>query len=753
MKKRIVVLFLLLSGSLCTFADEGMWIPSLLHKYKIDDMQKEGLKLTAEDLYSINSNSLKDAIVLFGRGCTGGVVSDQGLLLTNHHCGFGQIQNHSSVEHDYLKDGFWAMSQVEELPNPGLKVSFLIYMDDVTDKALEGVAGDMTESQRQEAIARNSEKIIKQAIEGTHYEATVRPFYNGNQFFVYVMEVFRDVRLVGAPPSSIGKFGGDTDNWMWPRHTGDFSVFRIYAGEDNKPADYSPENVPYQPKEHFTVSLEGVEKGDFTMVYGYPYSTMEYIPSFLIELYTEVLYPHAIDIRGKKLEIIGQAMNSDPKIRIQYASKDARIANAWKKWIGVIRGLDRLEAVEKKMSFEEEFRRWAAHPDHFPSYGKLLNDYMEVAENARPYFYWSNYFREAIWSLDIVGFAANYRKLVALEKNEEEKTGGELEKLMSNMAVFFKDYDRQTDKKLFTAMVEKFYKNVEVNRHPDVLKIIRDKFNGDVGAYADWVYEKSMLVDEATMGRFLESYKSSRKKKLVKDPVYQLMNGMYEYYAENIAGEISQASVSQDSLQRLYMAGQMEMQAERHFYSDANATLRVTYGKVNDYYPRDAVYYEYYTTLEGVMEKMDPEIYDYDVPQKLIDIYGSKDYGPYSRTDGTMPVCFIAMNHTTGGNSGSPVLNAEGHLIGLNFDRNWEGTMSDFMYDPEMCRNITLDIRYCLLIIDRFAGAGHLVEGDAVRNRRGVHAEVGERLARHVGGRGTECIVVELPRGERLDAL
>lgn len=693
-----------------SLADEGMWIPSLLEKYNIEDMQDKGLRLSAEDLYSVNNSSLKDAIVLFGRGCTGGVVSDEGLLFTNHHCGYGQIQYHSSIENDYLTDGFWAMSKEEELVNPGLTVSFLVYMDDVTEKALEGVTPEMTEKERADKIFQNSKEIAEEVTKDTHYEAVVKPLFLGNQYFVYVMEIFRDVRLVGAPPSAIGKFGGDTDNWMWPRHTGDFSIFRIYADKDNKPAEYSEDNVPYEPKKYFDVSIKGVELGDFSMVYGYPYTTNEYFPSYMVDMYANYLYPERIKIRQKKLDIIGAAMDADPKVRIQYSSKDAGIANAWKKWIGVIKGLKRLNAVEKKQMQEKRFAEWTRKSTGGQKYKTLLTEYESTVDQAKPLAYWTDYFSEAIYRTDIFSFASRFNKLAGLPKDQEEEVEKEVQSLLSSSERFFKDYHQPTDKRLFTEMMRIFYEGVPADQLPDVYESIAGKYGNDFEAYADKVYEKSIFTSLEKMTDFLEGYKASKAKKLKKDPVYSAMKSFLDYYQANVAFKFSRLRGTVDSLQRVYMAGLMEFEPDRLFYSDANATLRVTYGNVNGYEPRDAVNYRHYTTLEGIMEKDNPDIYDYDVPDKLKELYNDKDYGRYARDDGDMPVCFIAMNHTTGGNSGSPVLNADGHLIGLNFDRNWEGTMSDFMYDPEMCRNITLDIRYALFIIDKFAGASHLVK-------------------------------------------
>ena len=707
MRKFTITIVLSLSF-LFSFADDGMWIPSLLGKYNIKDMQAKGLKLSAEDIYSINQGSLKDAVVLFGGGCTGAVVSDQGLLLTNHHCGYGSIQAHSSIEHDYLTNGFWAMSQEEELPNPGLTVTFLVRMDDVTDKIMEALKPGMTEAERTKAIGTASDAIIAEATKDTRYQAQVKPLFSGNQYFLYILDIYKDVRLVGAPPSAIGKFGGDTDNWMWPRHTGDFSIFRIYADTNNNPAEYSKNNVPFKPGRHMDISLKGIQKDDFTFVYGYPASTEEYIPSFMVSLISDVIDPLRISIRQTKLDIIGAAMNEDPLVRIQYASKDAGIANGWKKWIGEVKGLRRLDAIQVKEQFEKEFERWTEDLGR-KEYIPLLPAYEKLVTDLEPVQYWVNNFAEAIWSMDIVRYAAAYRNLAKMENPTDEELAKEVDRLKKGAEGFFKNYNQAVDRKVFSAMLEIFRKNIKPDQRPGVYKLIDTKFHGDINAYTDWVYEKSFLVSNNSVNDFLDKYKYSHRKKLMKDPVYALMQGFLDFYKTRYAAKIGQLQVSQDSLQRIYMKGIMEMEQGKLLYPDANFTLRVSYGKVEDYYPRDAVHYDYQTKLKGVIEKDDPSIYDYVVPQKLKDLYRDKDYGPYG-LDGTMNVCFIATNHTSGGNSGSPVMNAEGQLIGLNFDRNWEGTMSDIMYDPSVCRNITLDIRYCLFIIDKFAGDKRLVD-------------------------------------------
>jgi hypothetical protein len=707
MKKTALTFLITLLVTNLLLADEGMWIPCLLGQQKLDEMRKKGLKLSAEDIYSINQASLKDAIVLFGRGCTGAIVSDEGLLLTNHHCGFGSIQKQSSIEHDYLTGGFWAMKREEELPNPGLTVTLLVRMEDVSEKILAGVKEGMNEADLQKAIDEAAKIITAEATKDTHYQAEVKPLFSGNQYFLYVTEVFKDVRLVGAPPSAIGNFGGDTDNWMWPRHTGDFSIFRIYADSSNLPADYAKTNVPYKPRKSLKISLAGVDKGDFTMVYGYPASTKEYLPSYMVELIAEDSNPEKIEIRREKLDIMGSSMAADPKVRIQYASKYAGVANYWKKWLGESKGLERYKAVEKKEAFEHDFQSWADQKGTV--YSGILPAYEQLTKDLEPCQSWIDNFSEAVWSLDIIRFSTGYKNLVSMETPSAEDLQKEVSRLKSGIPAFFKDYDLATDKKLFSAMLSHFRGSVDAAALPDIYSLIDDEFKGDMNSYTDWVYKESVFVSEERMKAFMENYSPKKRKKMENDPVFKVMMSFYSKYMKEYFQPFQQLMVSQDSLQRIYMKAVMEMDEGKLLCADANFTLRLSYGVVNDYFPKDGVYYDYQTTLEGLMEKEDPGIYDYRVPQRLKVLYIAKAYGRYGK-DGVMNVCFTASNHTTGGNSGSPVLNGNGELIGLNFDRNWEGTMSDIMYDPDMCRNIVLDIRYCLFIIDKFAGAGQLVE-------------------------------------------
>ena len=739
MKKTILVV-ILFSFNLSMIAEEGMWIPILLEQLNIKQMQDMGLKLSAEDIYSINHSSLKDAIVLFGGGCTAEIVSPDGLILTNHHCGLGSIQRHCSVEHDYLTNGFWARSREEELSNPGLTVTLLVRMEDVTDKILTGVTDKMNQFQRAQIIKQRMDTLEKEAVKGTRYEAKVRPFYYGNQYYLFVNEVFRDVRLVGAPPSAIGQFGGDTDNWMWPRHGGDFSVFRIYADKDNKPAAYSAENVPYKPRNFLPVSLKGYQKGDFTFVFGYPGSTREYLTSYGVDLIANKENPVRTRLRQKRLEIMNEAMNGNSKIRIQYTSKHQGIANGWKKMIGETKGIKKFNAVEKKQEFEKEFQLWADSVGNPPAgeagrqsafsskqsevgsqlsevsagnrYISLLPEFEKTYDYYLPFDIASVYLNEAGMAIEIVRFAGGFFELVTISKKtetKEEDISKVLDKLKKSAATFYKDYQQGIDQRVMKEMLTEMKKNMNNDYLPMVFIEIEKNYKNDFSAYSNDLFAKSLLTDSTRLRQFLNNYKKKDYKKLEKDPAYTLSKSIYSRNEKDVAPFINKFNGKIDSLQRIYMTGQMQFEKGKRFYPDANSTLRVSYGKVDDYRPFDGVQYEYYTTSQGILEKEDSAIYDYAVDPKLKNLIITRDFGRYSDKDGTLHLAFTASNHTTGGNSGSPVLDANGYLIGLNFDRNWEGTMSDLMYDPDQCRNITLDIRYCLFIIDKYAGAGHLI--------------------------------------------
>jgi len=712
MKTRIpILLYLVFLTTLQALADEGMWIPMLIEKLNIEDMQEKGFRLTAEDIYSINQASMKDAVMIFG-GCTAELISGEGLLITNHHCGYRRIQQHSTVEHDYLTNGFWAMSQAEELPNPGLNARFLKWMDDVTDQVLEGVNTSMTETARMEKISQNIGAIITDAVGDTHFRAHVEPFFAGNQYFLFVEEVFRDVRLVGAPPSAIGKFGGDTDNWMWPRHTGDFSLFRIYAGKDNKPADYDPENVPYQPVQFFPISLRGVQPGDFTMVFGYPGRTYQYVPSDHLRMLTHTIYPRLIQVRDTKLEIMNAAILKEPGVRIQYAAKIASVSNSWKRWIGEIKGLEKLDAIQKKEKFESDFQEWVRSNGKTEFYD-ILSDYEDLYDGYSKYRLARDYFREVFYSngTELVAFSGRFAQLIeALEaKQPDEIIAGIAERLSLQADQFFKDYDMATDRALFTALLAMLPNNLGPEFLPSFYINIRSQYQGDFEKYAEDIYEKTFFFKPENVKELLDDPRSSVVKKIQKDPIFAIYESANDLYVHKILPEYDRITTDLQKLDRMYMAAQLDYHSDRILYPDANSTLRLAYGVVKGYEPRDGVYYDYYTTLDGIIEKDNPSIYDYDVPEKLKELYASGDYGRYGQ-DGRMPVCFIATNHTTGGNSGSPVLNAEGHLIGINFDRAWEGVMSDLMFNPRQCRNISLDIRFALFIIDKFAGASYLLD-------------------------------------------
>jgi len=699
-------------------ADEGMWIPMLLKKYNIEDMQNAGFKLTAEDIYDINQACLKDAVIGLGREgrpfrhfCTGELISDQGLIVTNHHCGYGAIQAHSTLENDYLKDGFWAMSKEEELVNEGITASFLIRMADVTAAVLEGVNDDTTEEERTKIIKENIEKVEAEAEKDSEYRANVKAYFAGNQYFLSVYEIFKDVRLVGAPPSAIGKFGGDTDNWMWPRHTGDFSMFRIYANKDNKPASYSKENVPMKPKTSFKISLKGINEGDFTMVFGYPGTTTEYLSSYALEMMTQVDNPHKIKLRTKKLDLMRADMDASPMVRIQYSAKYAGVANSWKRWQGEIKGLNRLNAIAKKKDLEKRFEAWANSDEKLKAkYAGVLDQMKGIYEELTPYSLARDYATEAgMYGPELVTFALKFRKLLSLDKDDTEAIAKEVEALKKKSAKFYKNYNMPTDQKLLAAMLKMYHDNVEAKFLPEELKVIAKKYNANFAAYAEKAMAKSVLAKQSQFENMLNNYKPSNAKKIAKDPVYILAMSIRDLYKTAISPKYSELSNKVNKLQRTYMAGLMAMQSDKVFYADANSTFRVHFGKVAGFKARNAVNYDYYTTLEGIIEKDNPNIFDYDVPQKLRDLYAAKDYGRYGN-NGEMNVCFAATNHTTGGNSGSPVLNANGELIGLNFDRAWEGVMSDLMYDATICRNVSLDIRYVLFIVDKFAGAGYLLD-------------------------------------------
>ena len=711
LKALILVLFLFLQNIARVSADEGMWLPILLESLNEDEMQSMGFKLTAEDIYSINHGSMKDAVVLFGRGCTAEIVSDQGLILTNHHCGYGSIANHSSVDNDLLTNGFWAMNQDEELSNNGLTATLLVRMEDVTAEIMKYIKDGMSETERQAAIDEASKEIIAKAVKNTHYEAKVKAFYYGNEFYLFVYEVFEDVRLVGAPPSSIGKFGGDTDNWMWPRHTGDFSIFRIYANKDNEPAKYSKDNIPYKPKYFFPVSLKGVQENDFTFVFGYPGTTQHYTLSEGVQQITEEENPVAVSLRYTRMGIMQKYMDMDDATRIQYASKIAGVANYWKKMMGESKGIRQWNGIERKKEQEDEFnKRVQANPELKAKYGTLLEEFDKTHEAIRSYNAAFNYFFEGVWSIEAIKYAWNFNKYIALctQDPKSEEIPRLREDLQKSVEGHFKSVHFDIDRETFAAMMAELGGMGE-EFLPYYYQTLKEDYKGDWEACANNIYTKSYFTTAQNCNAFLEM-KTKKAKKAADDPMFKLASGFINLYIAKIQPGQAKYEAQLDSLYRIYIQALKEVFPEQRMWPDANSTLRVAYGKVQGYDATDAITYKWYTTLAGVIEKEDPAIEDYYVDEKLEKLYYSKDYGMYADSDGTMHVAFIATNHTTGGNSGSPVLNANGELVGINFDRVWEGTMSDLMFDPNKCRNISVDIRYVLFVIDKYSGAGHLVE-------------------------------------------
>ena len=679
--KKVLILLLTFVSVIPAMADEGMWLPALIGQ-RIGDMQAKGFRLTAEDVYSVNQASLKDAVVLFGGGCTGELVSDEGLLLTNHHCGYSYIQRHSSVEHDYLKDGFWAINRGEELPNKGLTVSFLDHMDEVTDLVLKGYEPGMTEAQRDSVVKVNSDRLVRESTDASKgLRADVEALFYGNQYYLFVFKVFRDVRLVGAPPSSIGKFGGDTDNWMWPRHTGDFSIFRVYADKDNNPADYSPDNVPYRPKKFFKISRAGVKEGDFTFVYGCPGSTQEYVLSDQVRYVAEQSDPAKIALRTQRLDIQKKYMSASQAVRIQYSSKNASVSNSWKKWQGEEKGIRRMHTVASKQAFERRFDEWAKGT----RYEGITSELHNLYARRNPTYLAYEYYNETVRTIELLQFASGIQARL--------RAGNPTKDLVES---FYKDYYQPIDEEIFVAMITSFEKNVPVESQPAWFREQLARY-GSVQAWKDDLYGRSLFTDRAKVDALTPSDDVSG------DPALEIYAAFLDWYRKDIYPVIQETGAALRVANRTYMQGQMDFEPQRDFYPDANLTLRIAYGQVAGYEPYDGAYYHPVSTLKGIIEKDNPDIFDYNIPQTLRDIYARGGFE-------NQPVCFLATNHTTGGNSGSPVINADGNLIGINFDRVWEGTMSDIAYDPEICRNISLDIRYLLFVVDQIGHASYLFD-------------------------------------------
>lgn len=708
MKKILALFILAITLFAPARADEGMWIPALIHKLNINDMQKTGLRLTAEDIYSINNSSLKDAVVHIG-GCTAEMISPDGLMLTNHHCAFGDIQRHSSVEHDYLQNGFWARTKAEELPNPQKIARFLISTEEVTDKVLAEVTPGMSFEERNRKVSQVSARLEREATEGTHYQAQVRSFFESNKYFLFVYETFRDVRLVGVPPQALGKFGGDTDNWMWPRHTADFALYRVYTGPDGKPASYSKDNIPLKPRHFFPISLKGVQDSDYAMVIGYPGTTNRYRTSTEVQFTMDVTNSIRIDVREKKLEIIKAYMETGPRARIQYANKYAGSSNYYKYSIGQNQGLTNLNVIAKKQAFEDEFSKWvAASPARTAKYGKALEmikgAYVDIEDETA-----QSYLMEAlIQGPEIFMFAYRIRALYnLLEKPDENREritqiAGNIEESLES---YFKDYDAATDQKLAGRLMKLYADRTNTRFHPKFFNTIQSKFKGDFDKYASQMFSRTIFADQAKMSAFL---KNPSKKVLDKDMAFLASGDVFDML--RLIGEETQKSAAQlEEGRHLLVAGMMEMQPDRVFYPDANSTMRLTYGTVGRYQPRDGVIYKETTTVQGYLEKEIPGDDEFDVPARMKELILARDFGRYADENGDLIACFISNNDITGGNSGSPVLNANGELIGCAFDGNWEAMSGDLAFEPEIQRTISVDIRFVLWVIDKYAGATHLI--------------------------------------------
>jgi len=711
-----IVAFIQVITPVMVKADEGMWLPALIEKLNITQMKEKGLSMNAEEIYSINHSSLKDAVVALDHGsCTAELISAEGLLLTNHHCGFDEIQGHSTVEHDYLKDGFWAKTKEEELANPGKSASFLIRFEDVTEKILPELNDQMTGDERNKKVREISSKIEKEATGDTHYEARVQALYNDNKYYLFVYETFRDIRLVGAPPQSMGKFGGDTDNWMWPRHTADFSMFRIYCGKDGKPAAYSKDNVPYQPKHHLPISLKGYKMNDFAMVLGYPGSTNRYKTSFGIDYTMKITNPIRIKARSEKQRIMQDFMGTSRKARIMYSAKYARSSNYYKYSIGQNEGLENLNVLEKKKQLEDKFTKWVnADEQRKAKYGEALtmiaNSYKELAdETAFEYMV-----ETMVRGPEIFYFAYRTRPLYDALKSDKnsERVSLASERVKGGLDEFFKDYDSETDQKIAAALFKIYQENVAPQYHPPFFRTVKSKYDNDFEKYTRELYAKSIFGSQERLVKFFETPKA---KVLEKDPLFQVSLEIFRMMGL-IGDETGKTTEALAKGNRLFVGGLLEMESDKNFYPDANSTMRLTYGTVGDYIPRDGVKYNYFTTLQGYLEKEIPGDDEFDVPAKLKELYAAKDFGRYADANGTLRTCFTTNNDITGGNSGSPVINAKGELIGVAFDGNWEAMSGDIAFENELQKCINVDIRFVLWTIDKMGGAQNLINEMTIVN-------------------------------------
>ena len=712
------VLLLTLLLPLTARADEGMWLPLFVKRLNQADMQKKGLKLTAEEIYSVNSSSLKDAVVQLGGFCTGEFVSSQGLMLTNHHCGYDALQTHSTPQNNILQNGFFAATRAEEKTNPGLFVDILVRMEDVTSKVLEGVTPTTPEQERVAIVQQHQKEMADAAKESGRYVAYVRDMFGGNEYYLFVYQRFGDVRLVGAPPEAVGKFGGDTDNWMWPRHTGDFSMFRVYADKDNKPtATPQADNVPYVPKKHLPVSLQGVSEGDFAMVFGFPGRTQRFLPAAGLQLTLDQSNPARIKLRDTRLKLWKEDMEQDPALRLKYASKYASIANYWKYYIGQNEGMKRLKTVDTKKAEEAALDQWVrADQSRVQQYGEALTTINQAYAGLREYNLSANYVNEAAFGTEIVTLASRMMPLyMTLKTTPTDKAAIQkaVEGLKEPVADYFKDYSLSTDKKVFAALMTLYGKDVPQAQLPDVFQTVQKEYGGSWAKYADYVFTNSFLTSEAKVNAFLANPTLA---KLEADPGFKTFNSVYLNYTQNILPKMQTLQAGLTRANRLYVAALRAKNSQKVYSPDANSTLRLSYGTVRPYKGRDAVRYDYKTTAQGILEKEDPTNEEFVVPKKELELLKQKDYGRFADKDGNLPVAFITDNDITGGNSGSPVINGRGELIGLAFDGNWEAMTGDLAYDPELKRCINADIRYVLWCIEKLGGARHIVDEMTIVN-------------------------------------
>ncbi|MBF90891.1 MAG: serine protease [Flavobacteriales bacterium] len=716
-KKFSAVALVIVLGFFTAKADEGMWLPLLLSDNEAE-MKELGLQLTAEDIYSINNSSLKDAVVSLGGFCTAEIISDQGLVLTNHHCAFGQIQSHSTVTNDYLTDGFWAMDKSEELPNEGLSVSFLVRMEDMTTR-INAALDTASEQERNGVIRKLSTEIVAEATADTHYNARLKSFFGGNDFYLMVYETFTDVRLVGAPPSSIGKYGGDTDNWMWPRHTGDFALLRVYTAPDGTPAEYSEENIPLKPKHHFPVSLDGVQEGDYAMIMGFPGSTDRYLTSYGIQEAIDQKNPTIVDIRDKKLSIMREHMDASDKVRIQYASKYASTANYWKYFIGQTKGLKRMKVYDKKKSVEDSFTNWVNEDEaRVEKYGEALNLIADAYYDNHKYNVNRIFLNEAVFQgADVFYFTYQVQNAIKNLPEDVKERRLAINELKDLARSHFKDYNKDLDQDLFAGLLELYSNTVPKSQQSPGFEKVKTHWytKGDWNKFAAYVYKTSPLVDRAKFFDFLEN---PTEEKLNKDYAVKMFNDIFEYYIQNISPKRSAIRADLAQGERLFSAGLREMMPNKKFYPNANSTMRLTYGTVEDYTPGDAMHYDYVTTIDGLMAKEDPADPEFIVPARLSELFEQRNFGRYADENGDLIINFISSNDITGGNSGSPVLNAYGDLIGTAFDGNWEAMSGDIAFENEVQRTISVDIRYTLFVIDKFAGARHLVDEMTIAPKR-----------------------------------